>query len=152
VTVLLGIDLGERRIGLAVGDAATGSVRPLATLRRGTPQEDAVALGRICRERRAGSLVLGLPLNADGSESEQSRRTRAWADAVGPALGLPLTLRDEHGTSQSAEARLGRAPRGRSGGAPSGRARDARRGRIDREAAAFIVQRELDALAAERRA
>jgi putative pre-16S rRNA nuclease len=145
VTVLLGIDLGDRRIGVAAADTASGTIKPLLTLRRGSAAEDAMALGRIGRERGAEALVVGLPLHSDGRESEQSRRTRAWVDAVSPLLGLPVTLRDERETSQAAEARLGRAPRGRSGGAPSARARNARRARVDREAAADILQREIDA-------
>jgi putative Holliday junction resolvase len=145
LTVLLGIDLGDRRIGVATADTDTGAVKPLLTLRRDTPAADATALRRISRERRADELIVGLPLHRDGRESEQSRRTRAWADAVGPLVGLPVTLRDERLTSEAAVARMGRAPRGRSGGAPSPRARSAWRARIDREAAADILQRELDA-------
>ena len=145
MTVLLGIDLGDRRIGVAAGDTDTGTVKPLLTLRRGTTAQDAEAIGRLCHERRADALIVGLPLHSDGSESEQSQRTRAWVDDVAPRLGLPVTLRDERLTSQSAEARMGRAPRGRSGGAPSSKARNAWRARIDREAAADILQRELDA-------
>jgi len=145
MTVLLGIDLGDRRIGVATADTDTGSVKPLLTLRRGTPAQDAESLGRISRERRAEALVVGLPLHADGRESEQSERTRAWIDEVAPLVGLPVSLRDERRTSQSAESRMGRTPRGRSGGAPSTGARNAWRARIDREAAADILQRELDA-------
>ncbi len=83
----------------------------------------------------------------DGSESEQSQRTQAWVEAVAPAVGATVTLRDERLSSQAAEVRLGRAPRGRAGGAPSPSARNAWRARIDREAAAAILQRELDARA-----
>ncbi|MGD8487149.1 MAG: Holliday junction resolvase RuvX [Chloroflexota bacterium] len=145
MTVLLGIDLGDRRIGIATGDTTTGMVRPLLTLRRGTPRQDAQAIERIRAERRADALVVGLPLNVDGSEGAQAERTRAWLAAVAPLLTVPLTLRDERRTSAEAELRMGRAPRGRSGGPPSARARQAWRARIDREAAAAIVQRELDA-------
>lgn len=145
MTVLLGIDLGDRRIGVATADTDTGSVKPLLTLRRGTPAQDAEAIGRISRERRVEELVVGLPLHRDGRESDQSQRTRAWVDEVTPLIGLPVTLQDERLTSQSAESRMGRAPRGRSGGAPSAKARNAWRARIDREAAADILQRELDA-------
>lgn len=148
MTVLLGIDLGERRIGVAAGDTITGTVKPLLTLRRSNPEEDAAAIGRICAERQAEAVVVGLPLNMDGSESSQSERTRAWAAEVEPLLELPVTLRDERRTSELAEARMGRPPRGRSGGPPSTRTRNAWRARIDREAAAAIVQRELDARAA----
>ena len=145
MTVLLGIDLGDRRIGVATADTATGSVKPLLTLRRGTPAQDAGSIARISRERGAEALVVGLPLHADGRESEQSERTRAWVDEITPLVGMPVTLQDERRTSQSAESRMGRPPRGRSGGAPSAGARNAWRARIDREAAADILQRELDA-------
>ena len=145
MTVLLGIDLGDRRIGVATADTNTGSVKPLSTLRRGTPAQDAEAIARIGTERHAAELVVGLPLHRDGRESEQSQRTREWVEAVAPLVDLPVTLRDERLTSQSAEERMGRAPRGRSGGAPSAKARNAWRARIDREAAADILQRELDA-------
>jgi len=149
VTVLLGIDLGERRIGVATGDTATGAVRPILTLRRGTIEQDARAISRICAERRADLVVVGLPLTLDGGDSEQTARTRAWATDVAPLLDRPVVLRDERLTSASAEARLGRPPRGRAGGPPSARSRDAWRARVDREAAAGIVQRELDARATE---
>jgi putative Holliday junction resolvase len=147
VTVLLGIDLGDRRIGLAIGDSISGVVRPLATLQRRTPAEDAAAISRVCGERGAVGVVVGLPLHADGSESEQAGFTRAWVAAVGPIIGLPMSFRDERLTSQAAEARLGRASRNRAGGPPSATARRARRARIDREAAALIVQAEIDARA-----
>jgi putative Holliday junction resolvase len=145
VSVLIGIDLGDRRIGVAAGDTGTGAVKPLLTLQRGTPAEDAAAIGHICRERRADALIVGLPLHMDGSESEQSERTRTWVAAVEARLPLPISFRDERLTSQMARARMGRTPRGRSGGAPSPAARNARRARVDREAAAAIVQSEMDA-------
>jgi putative Holliday junction resolvase len=148
VSVLLGIDLGERRIGIACGDTTSGGVLPLLTLRRSTPRQDAAAISRLCAERRVEAVVVGLPLHLDGTESEQSRRTREWVAAVHPALTVPLTFRDERLTSQWAEDRMGRPPRGRSGGPPSPAARRAWRARVDREAAAGIVQGELDARAA----
>lgn len=148
MSVLLGIDLGERRIGVACADTASGGVQPLLTLRRSTPAQDAAAISRLCAERRADAVVLGLPLHLDDTESQQSRRTREWAAAVRPHLSVPLTFRDERLTSQSAEERMGRAPRGRAGGPPSSAARRAWRARIDREAAAAILQAELDARAA----
>jgi RNase H-fold protein (predicted Holliday junction resolvase) len=69
----------------------------------------------------------------------------AWASAVGERLGLPVTLRDERLSSHVAESRLGPMPRGRSGGPPSRTQRDRYRERVDREAAAIILQDELDA-------
>lgn len=145
MSVLLGIDLGDRRIGVAVGDTQSGVVTPMLTLRRGTPAQDARAIATLGDEQHAEAVIVGLPLHLDGSEGEQAARTRAWAASIGPLLDLPLSFRDERRTSQIAEARLGRVPRGRGGGAPSAAARRARRSRVDREAAAAIVEAELDA-------
>ena len=73
-----------------------------------------------------------------------------WAEAVAADLRLPLTFRDERLTSQLAEDRLGPMKRGRSGGPPSKLQRDAYRARVDREAAAIILQDELDTRAGTR--
>jgi putative Holliday junction resolvase len=96
-------------------------------------------------EQGVTELVIGLPLDSRGGESAQATAIRAWADEVVAPLGLPIAWRDERHTSQAAEGRIGGAPRGRSGGAPSAHARNAYRARIDREAAAGILQAELDA-------
>jgi putative holliday junction resolvase len=149
VTRLLGIDLGARRIGLAVADTRTGAVRPLATISRSSSARDARTLSTIVDEQRIDELVVGLPRLLSGVEGAQAAETRRWADEVVAELCLPLSWRDERLTSVAAEARLGRARRGRSGGPPSAAARTARRGSIDRGAAALIVQAELDARAAE---
>ncbi len=145
---VLGIDLGERRIGVAVGEVETHSAVPLATLSRArTVDEDARTVARLAAEQRADGLLVGLPLNADGSEGLQAARTREWSVAVAAATGLPLRFRDERLTSVRAEQRIGGPARGRSGGPPSGAQRDARRARIDREAATLILQDDLDATA-----
>ena len=145
MTRLLGIDLGERRIGLAIADGDGSGARPLATIRRGRdPQADADAIGAIVATNEVAELVLGLPLNASGTEGPQASLTRDWAAAVESTLGLPLTLRDERLSSHLAEARLGPMKRGRSGGPPSKTQRDAYRAKVDREAAAIILQDELD--------
>ncbi len=143
---ILGVDLGTRRIGLAVADVEMGIARPLATLNRGASlDEDAVALGRACREQGVVELVVGLPLEARGNEGEMAVIARDWAAAMGERLSLPIVLRDERLSSFEAERRLGRMPRGRSGGAPSRAQRNTYRARIDREAASIILQDELDA-------
>ena len=145
---LLGIDLGERRIGIALGDVETRSAAPLRMLSRArTTDEDARVLTRLAEEQRAGGLIVGLPLNADGSEGPQATRTREWAAAVAKATGLPLRFRNEHLSSVRAEQRIGNPARGKSGGPPSAAQRGAHRARIDREAAALILQDELDAMA-----
>ena len=96
-------------------------------------------------------LVVGLPVEASGVEGQMAEGARTWAAEIGSRLGLPVTLRDERLSSFEAERRLGRMPRGRSGGAPSRAQRNAFRARIDREAAAVILQDELDARRQEAR-
>ncbi len=145
---LLGIDLGERRIGVAVADAATGTVTPLTTIRRSRKvSDDAAVIARFAAEQRIGAVVVGLPLDMNGTEGSQALKTREWAMAVQATTALPLRFRDERLTSLRAEQRLGRTGRGASGGPPSGPKLEAYRARIDREAAALILQDELDALA-----
>ena len=145
---ILGLDLGEKRIGVAVADDR-GIAMPLTTLRRAaSPEADAAAIARLLAEQAATEVIVGLPLEASGADGTQARITRAWADAVAPLLGAPVGYRDERLTSHVAEGRLGPMKRGRSGGPPSRTQRDAYRARVDREAAAIILQDELDARAA----
>ena len=144
MTVLLGIDLGRARIGLAVADGAHGAPRPLATMRRGTVERDAERLANLASDHGVTGLVVGLPLNMDGTEGPQALETREWAGAVLGRLGLPLRLVDERLTSIRAEQRLPRPRRARTGAAPSPAARSARRAAIDREAARLILQAALD--------
>ncbi len=149
MTRLLGIDLGERRMGLAIAEGDGGSARPLATVNRSRSiAGDVAALDRVVREHRIDALVVGHPLEASGTVGPQAELTERWATEVAAQLGLPLTLRDERLSSHLAEQRLGPMKRGRSGGPPSRTQRDAYRGRVDREAAAIILQDELDARAA----
>jgi putative holliday junction resolvase len=145
---MLGVDLGDRRIGIAVGSAASGVARPLTTMGRSrTPQEDARVLSRLAAEQGAEWLVVGLPLNSDGSEGPQAARTREWVAAVAAETGLPVRFRNEHLSSVRAEHRIGGRARGRSGGPPSPAQREAQRARVDREAAALILQDEFDGMA-----
>lgn len=142
---LLALDVGERRIGVALGDTDSGSVKPLTTIRRADAARDATSIARLVMEQAATELVVGLPLNADGSEGEQARRTREWAADIAPAVAVPIKWRDERLTSERAESIAGRQGRGRAGGPPSPAARNKYRARIDRLAAAGIAQAELDA-------
>ncbi len=143
---VVGIDLGERRIGVALGDLETRTASPFVTLSRGkSVAQDAAAISRLAAEHQARVLVVGLPLDMDGGEGLQATTTREWAEAVASATGLSLRFRDERLTSERAERRIGTAGRGRSGGPPSAAQREAYRARVDREAAALILQDELDA-------
>lgn len=151
MTRLLGIDLGERRIGLAIADGDGSPARALQTIRRGrTPADDIAALTPIITANEAGELVVGLPLEASGEHGPQAELSEAWAREIAAALGLPLTMRDERLSSHLAEQRLGPMKRGRSGGPPTRAQREAYRARVDREAAAIILQDELDSRPAVR--
>jgi putative Holliday junction resolvase len=145
MTRFLGIDLGGRRIGLALADDDGAAAQPLTTLRRGRDNDaDAAALRAIIDSRSIDELIVGLPLEAAGGEGPQAQLTRAWADAMAARLGIPVAFRDERLSSHLAETRLGPMKRGRSGGPPSKTQRDTHRARVDREAAAIILQDELD--------
>src|SRR5262249_4688402 len=143
---LLGIDLGERRIGLAIAAAGDLAARPLVTVPRGRDVgADAEALAPQVRAHGVTGLVVGLPLEASGAAGPMAEAARAWAAAIGERLGLPVSLRDERLSSHLAESRMGPMPRGRSGGPPSKIQRERYRARVDREAAAIILQDELEA-------
>jgi putative Holliday junction resolvase len=151
MTRLLGIDLGERRIGLAIAEDDGSAARPHSTLRRGRSLDaDAASIRAFVEAQGVDELVVGLPLEASGAEGTQAALTRAWAASLGERLRLPVTLRDERLSSHLAESRLGPMKRGRSGGPPSKTQRDAYRARVDREAAAIILQDELDTRAGRR--
>ena len=145
---LLALDVGDRRVGVAVGDTATRVVRPLTTFRRGTLERDAEVVARLATEQRASQLVIGLPLDVRGSEGEQARRTRTWGDELAARTGLATTWRDERLTTVSAEARQPRLRRNRSMGDPTRASIRARRTRVDQDAAVEILRAELAARAA----
>jgi putative Holliday junction resolvase len=151
VTRILGIDLGERRIGLALADGDGSPARPLRTIRRGrTLDDDATVLAPIVAANQVAELVVGLPLEASGERGPQAELSEAWAAELAAILQLPLTMRDERLSSHLAEQRLGPMKRGRSGGPPTPAQREAYRARVDREAAAIILQDELDSRPAVR--
>jgi len=127
------VDYGRKRIGLAVCDALGITVRGLETLvRRGTEADAVAAAAAVLREERVDRVVVGLPLHADGRESEMSIEARRFGDALGAALGKPVAYVDEGLTSWEAEEGLKASGR---------RLEDARRsGAIDRAAAVVILR------------
>jgi putative Holliday junction resolvase len=137
------VDLGERRVGLAVADLESHVVRPLATLRRGSKAGDLERIARIVAEQRIDTVIVGWPRNADGSEGPQAAQTRGWAEAIAASLPVSVQLRDEYGSSQGAEVRLGRPSRGRTGAPPSPAARARRRAQVDRTSAVVILEAEI---------
>jgi putative Holliday junction resolvase len=147
MSTILGLDLGERRIGIAIAESDGFSARPLTTLRRGrTIEADATAIQDVIDAHDVDEMIVGLPLEAAGQEGTQATLTRAWADQLRQLLeeATPITFHDERLSSHLAEQRLGPMKRGRSGGPPSRTQRDAYRARVDREAAAIILQDALD--------
>ncbi len=153
MTRLLGLDLGERRIGVAIAEGPGGGARPLVTIKRGRDVDaDAGNLRALVETHAIDELVVGLPIEAAGHEGPQAALTRAWVEDIRARMGdhVPITLRDERLTSHLAETRLGPMQRGRSGGPPSRHQRDTYRARVDREAAAIILQDELDSRTAPR--
>ncbi|MDA8201976.1 MAG: Holliday junction resolvase RuvX [Chloroflexi bacterium] len=144
MTRLLGLDVGDRRVGVAVADEAQGTIRGLGVVRRGTVGEDAERVARIAAEQRADELVVGLPLDMSGAEGEQARRTRDWGSEIAARTGLPLSWRDERLTTEGAEAVQPRMRRD-STGRPTRSSIVARRARVDRLAAQAILRAELAA-------
>ena len=135
-TRLLGIDLGTKRIGLAVSDAGRALTRPLDTMKRGKFSADAEKLVRICAEHAATGIVLGLPLNMDGSFGPRAQSAKAYGVNLARALSLPVLLFDERLSSFAADDAMTEA-----GVAASERALS-----IDAAAAAVILQDALNAM------
>jgi putative Holliday junction resolvase len=100
----LALDVGDRRIGLAVGDDAHGLSRPLRTLVRRSVVKDLAEIERVAREEAVDALLIGLPLTLSGDEGYQAERVRRFATAS-EKLGLPVRLYDERHTSTEAEIR-----------------------------------------------
>jgi putative holliday junction resolvase len=131
---LLGIDFGERRIGVAAADDRTMVAVPVTTLDvRGDPVD---ALARLVEDERADVLVVGLPLSLTGAEGPQAQRVREVIDALSQRLSIPIETWDERLSTRQAERRP-RSSRGR--GKRVGEARDA-------VAAAIILQSYLDSV------
>jgi len=137
---VVGLDVGARRIGVAISDATRTLARPLAVLTRSSDDADAVevAAAEVARlaneDDGVASIVVGLPRRLDGSPTDMTARVQAFADALRARTGLPVTLQDERLTSVEAESRL------------AVRDKDwrSRKKRLDAAAAAIILQDYLD--------
>lgn len=96
------LDLGERRIGVAMTDAHGSFVTMRQVVQRTGGRSDAAALGAVLDAYPGATLVIGLPLNTDGTESEQAARSRRWADQLLIGRSEPVIWKDEHLTTQAA--------------------------------------------------
>jgi putative holliday junction resolvase len=100
------IDFGQKRIGLAITDGDGQGAYPLGMLERRSLKHDLDAIRSQFAERGVSRIVVGLPLNMDGSEGPSARAARAFAEHLGSATGLPVEMFDERLTSYEAEERL----------------------------------------------
>ena len=96
------LDLGERRIGVAMTDPGGSFVTTRQVLKRTGGSSDAAALGAILDAYPGSTLVIGLPLNTDGTESAQAARSRRWAAQLLQGRSEPVIWKDEHLTTQAA--------------------------------------------------
>jgi putative Holliday junction resolvase len=128
---ILGIDLGERHVGIAVWDDPELPARPLTTLEV-TPETTVARVAALAAQEQATELVVGLPLRLDGREGLASRKARRMATALARATGLPVALQDERLTTAQAHThRVMAGVKGRAG--------------IDARAAAILLQTFVDA-------
>ena len=132
---VLAIDLGDKRVGLAVSDPLGITAQGLDTLQRRGDRVDIEALRATCAEREVASIVVGLPRNMDGSEGPRAQKSRAFARRLQEATGLPVFLWDERLSSAEAERVLIEADV----------SRQKRKLVIDRMAAQVILQGYLEA-------
>jgi putative holliday junction resolvase len=100
---LLALDVSKRAIGIAGADASWQLATPLRTIRRRRLEQDLAALREVVRERGAGALVIGWPLNMDGSEGRRCQSVRAFAEQLDAAQELPMLLWDERLTTFAAQ-------------------------------------------------
>ena len=138
--VLIGLDLGSKTIGVAASDPDRRVAAPVETIARERFGLDARRILDLAAERRAAGLVLGLPINMDGSEGPRAQATRAFARNLARLTALPIALWDERLSTAAVERALIAADASRA----------KRRIVIDQHAAAYILQGALDRLSRQR--
>ena len=137
----LGLDIGSKRIGVAVSDELGLTAQPVLTLtRKRNPRDDMRSLARLCRRFSCVGIVAGNPLHLSGEASPQAAKTRAFAEELAQLAGLPLSLWDERLTTREAHAILYAA----------GKSRQEHKPLVDQVAATLILQSFLDAHRAHR--
>jgi putative holliday junction resolvase len=134
VTRYLALDHGSRRIGVAIGDSQTGMAFARPALRRRNLERDLAVIGELCAAEEADRIVIGLPLNMNGSEGMQAAEARAFGERLA-RIGLDVAYEDERLTSWEAGERMAEAGRRIRRGS----------GELDSTAARLILQQYLDA-------
>jgi putative Holliday junction resolvase len=138
---VLGFDVGDRRIGLAISDPLGYTAQPLFTLHRSGRKADLKSVGRVLRKHGVKEAVVGNPLYMSGDQSPQAAKAQAFAEELRTEFGITVHLWDERLTTTEAHRHLDEA----------GYAAIGRKGIIDQVAAVLILQSFLEARANERR-
>lgn len=133
-TALIGLDLGTKTIGVAVSDRLRNIATPIKTIRRSKFNQDAKMLLDIIEDRNISGVILGLPMNMDGSEGPRCQSTRAFARNFAKHCNLPISFWDERLSTVAAERALLEADTSRKRRAEV----------IDHVAASYILQGALD--------
>ena len=137
MTPLLGIDLGSKRIGVALSDPTGTLASPVATVLHRSGREDVARVATLCTEHHVSAVVVGWPRNMDGTSGAAARQAEQFAERLRALTGLPVHLWDERLSTVAAERTLVEL------GARRRRRREVR----DRVAAAVLLQAYLDARA-----
>lgn len=127
---ILALDVGDKRIGIAVSDPSGMIVKPLATVHRKNMKADVARIVTLAEQQEVAALVIGLPKNMDGTEGEQALKVRSFARHFSRATGLPVYFEDERLSTFTAIERLVER------GIKTGQNRDL----VDMEAAAVILE------------
>lgn len=135
---LLGLDVGKKTVGLALSDVSRTVATPFDTIRRTKFTKDVETLLQVIEQHGVSALVIGLPVNMDGSEGPRAQATRAFARNLSTHTDKPLVFWDERLSTAAAERALLEADA----------SRKRRAAVIDKMAAAYILQGALDRLAA----
>ncbi|WP_417318455.1 Holliday junction resolvase RuvX [Emcibacter sp.] len=133
---LLGLDLGSKTIGLALSDVLLGIASPMETIKRKKFTTDSERLLQIIKEQNVGALVLGLPMNMDGTEGPRCQSTRQFAANMLTKIDIPIIFQDERMSTMAVTRTL----------LDADASRKRRSELVDKMAAAYILQGALDLL------
>ena len=131
---LLGVDLGSKTIGLAVSDPLLKIASPIITLKRSKLSSNAIEFSNIIKNYQIGGIIVGLPINMDGTEGPRVQATRDWSLDLARILTIPVAFWDERLSTVAVERMMLKADM----------TRNKRAAKIDQAAAAYILQGALD--------
>jgi len=130
----LALDLGHVRIGVALSDPLGLTAQPLTVLKASGTQKDMIAIGELVNQYEVTQVIVGLPLNMDGTESSTTKKVREFTLKLSGKLNIPVVYVDERLTSKQAERAM----------IEGGARRETRRKKIDQVAAALLLQAALE--------